>query len=81
MTITEFKKRLFPCVYKTRDGKLVEINELAFKGVFLDMPDRQYVWDEKMNFFIPTSFYMKDYKNVDLVELVKSPIMEKQKII
>ena len=73
MTLEEIKKSLYPAIYKTRDGRLVEITDIAFQGHFLDEPDRRYIWDQKMNFIEVQKRHEKDLTKNDLVELIKDP--------
>lgn len=77
MTLKEVEEALFPCTYKTRNGELVEITGFAFQGHFVNKnSDCQFIWNNNMNFFIPTEMKTRNISLLDLVELVKSPVMD-----
>lgn len=77
MTLKEVKKQLFPAIYKTRGGELVEITGFAFIGHFLNNKGKKqdflYTWDEQMNFLKTAIRYQGDDRDADLMEIVKSP--------
>jgi len=80
MTLKEIEKRIFPAIYKTRSGELVEITGLALKGQFLNddgkKQDLYFVWDSEGNFLQPQKRYPtnnNDIEKGDLIELVKGP--------
>lgn len=78
MTLQEINERLFPCIYKTRNGELVEITGFAFIGNFLNddetkRGDMVFTWDAEGNYFHPSIRYQKSDRNADLMTLVKSP--------
>lgn len=80
MTLVQAFAKLFPCTYRTRNGKEVILTGFAFKGYFKEMgPDRSCVWDDKMNLFIPSTIHTIDGKKLDLMELIESPMDEKRK--
>jgi hypothetical protein len=76
MTLEEFKAHIFPSIYKTRSGKLVEITGFAFQGHFLDEEDRRYIWDDKMNFIEVQTRHEKDLAKNDLIEMIKGPAID-----
>jgi len=79
MTLKEVMEKIFPAVYKTRSGELVEITGFAFTGSFLndngERQERRYVWDSEGNFII-SALRHRDPKDNDLMELVRSPAVD-----
>ena len=79
MTLQEIKTKLFPSVYKTKNGQLVELSRFAFIGTFLDEKEGgngpEFVWDDQMNFFVPARRY-GEKGSENLIELIKSPLTE-----
>lgn len=80
MTLEEIKKKLFPSVYKTRSGELVEITGFAFIGKFITddgkSQSQEYIWDEKMNFVRVNRRYQGDDRGADLVDMIKGPAID-----
>ena len=73
MTLEEIKKRIFPAIYKTRNGRLVEITDFAFQGHFLGEENRRYIWNEQMNFIEVQKRHEQDLTKNDLIEIIKPP--------
>ena len=76
MTLEEIKKRIFPAIYKTRNGRLVEITDFAFQGHFLGEENRRYIWNEQMNFIEAQTRHEKDLTKNDLIEIIKAPTLD-----
>lgn len=77
MNLPTLRERLFPCIYKTRAGGLVEILDFAYVGVILNEDnserDLHHIWTLDGNLLIPVGLNTTDPAKFDLVEIVKSP--------
>lgn len=77
MNHSTLRERLFPCIYKTRAGGLVEILDFAYIGVILNEDNTKrelhHIWTLDGNLLIPVGLNTPDSSKFDLMELVKSP--------